>query len=191
MSGRQGGPATRARRGAVIRRGNRKLPKRIAAGSAGTRQAGMHPMPLRSTIRRTNIIVGATVAVVVFALSVTGVVLAYELRSIAGAQGPSHPGWDAKRLATFAGHAASRGSGVDAGPALRTGPVSFSRSDAGDGGRAPGSPLLDSGHRRRLAGRGSGARGTAMIRGGRGLSTRSSCPSLGDCVPFLRFDGAR
>ena len=65
-------------------------------------------MPLRSAIRRTNIIVGATVAVVVFALSVTGVVLAYELRSIAGAQGPSHAGWDAKRLATFAGHGASR-----------------------------------------------------------------------------------
>ena len=65
-------------------------------------------MPLRSTIRRMNIIVGVTVAVVVFVLSVTGVVLTYELRSIAGAQGPSHAGLDAERLATFAGNGASR-----------------------------------------------------------------------------------
>ena len=65
-------------------------------------------MPLRSTIRRMNIIVGVTVAVVVFVLSVTGVVLTYELRSVAGAQGGSYAGWDAERLATFAGHGASR-----------------------------------------------------------------------------------
>ena len=65
-------------------------------------------MPLRSTIRRMNIIVGVTVAVVVFVLSVTGVVLTYELRSSAGAQGASHGGWDAERRATFAGHGASR-----------------------------------------------------------------------------------
>ena len=64
-------------------------------------------MTLRRTIRRMNIIVGATVAVVVFALSVTGVVLTYELRSGAGAGGPSHAGWDAEQLATFAGHGAS------------------------------------------------------------------------------------
>lgn len=47
-------------------------------------------MTLRRTIRRTRILVGTTVAVVVFALSVTGVVLVYELGVDARVQRGEH-----------------------------------------------------------------------------------------------------
>ena len=66
---------------------------------------GVHPMTLRRTMLRINIMVGATVAVVVFVLSVTGVVLSYELQLGAGAQGgghrASHVGLGTKPLAAY------------------------------------------------------------------------------------------
>lgn len=63
-------------------------------------------MTLRRTIRRTSILVGTTVAVVVFALSVTGVVLVYELGVDARVQRGEHRashGLDAEQLAGLAG----------------------------------------------------------------------------------------
>lgn len=67
-------------------------------------------MTLRRTIRRTNILVGTTVAVIVFALSVTGVVLVYELGVDVQARSGEHRssrGLDAEQLAADQGrHAA-------------------------------------------------------------------------------------
>ena len=64
-------------------------------------------MTLPRTIRRTKILVGTTVAVIVFVLSVTGVVLVYELGVNAQAQRAdyraSHFGLDTERLAALAG----------------------------------------------------------------------------------------
>ena len=63
-------------------------------------------MTLRRTIRRTSILVGTTVAVVVFVLSVTGVVLVYELgvdaRARRGDHRASH-GLDTQQLTAVAG----------------------------------------------------------------------------------------
>ena len=64
-------------------------------------------MTLRRTIRRTNILVGTTVAAIVFVLSVTGVILIYELGVNAQAQSgdyrASHFGLDTEQLAALAG----------------------------------------------------------------------------------------
>lgn len=64
-------------------------------------------MTLRRTIRRTKILVGTTVAAIVFVLSVTGVVLIYELGVNAQAQrgnySASHFGLDTEQLAALAG----------------------------------------------------------------------------------------
>ena len=64
-------------------------------------------MTLRRSIRRANILVGTTVAAIVFVLSVTGVVLIYELGVNAQAQRgdyrASHFGRGAEQGAAFAG----------------------------------------------------------------------------------------
>lgn len=60
----------------------------IRHGAVNRQEA--RPMTLRRTIRRMNIMVGTTVAVIVAVLSVTGVVLTYELGLGAGVQGEDH-----------------------------------------------------------------------------------------------------
>ena len=66
-------------------------------------------MTFRRAIRRANILVGTTVAVVVFVLSVTGVVLVYELgvdaRAQRGDYRASRFGPDTEQLAALAGQA--------------------------------------------------------------------------------------
>ena len=107
MSASQRGRAAGARRRTAVEknRTNRK-PKQGAGSRTATDQPGVHSMTLRRTIRRTNILVGTTVAVIVFALSVTGVVLVYELgvdvQARSGDHRPSR-GLDAEQLAALAG----------------------------------------------------------------------------------------
>ena len=106
MSGNQGGRAAGARRRTAIRKNRTNRKSRQSAGRAAG-QPGVHTTTLRRSIRRANILVGTTVAVIVFVLSVTGVVLVYELgvdaQARRGDQSASH-GLDTERLAARAGH---------------------------------------------------------------------------------------
>ena len=109
MSGSQRGRATGARRRTANRknRTNRKPAQGTSSPAVATDQPGVHSTTLRRTIRRTGILVGTTVAAIVFVLSVTGVVLIYELGVNAREQGgdyrASHFGLDTEQLAALAG----------------------------------------------------------------------------------------
>ena len=116
-------------------------------------------MTLRRSIRRANILVGTTVAAIVFVLSVTGVVLIYELGVDAQAQRgdyrASHFGRGAEPGAALAGrgrHASGQTASTLVPAVRRAVPVSVPRADAVDGGCASGRVVLDSGGRDRRAG---------------------------------------
>ena len=106
MAGHPRGRAAGAGRGTSLRnsRANKKRTKHTNSRSVAIHHPGVHPMTIRRTMLRTNIMVGATVAVV-FVLSVIGVVLTYELQLGAGAQGgghrASHVGLGTKPLAAY------------------------------------------------------------------------------------------
>ena len=109
MSGSQRGRATGVHRRATVRKGrtNRRSANGTRSQAAANDRPGVRSTTRRRTIRGTSILVGTTVAAVVFVLSVTGVVLIYEFGVNAQAQRGDHLaspfGRDTGALAALAG----------------------------------------------------------------------------------------